>query len=170
MKQFCEITVLGYVTSPVEEGTGKVDMATFLLISNLDYKQQQGTKRAYKLFFKIVTTGTLSKHIMDIAKIGDQVFIVGELKTNTWKGKVTNEIWVRHIRILKEKPDKDSEVPMDLSKIGTESLERELKNRNRSIIPGVKSKHAERLESGYYGSESNDEGVTTGDDLYGGEF
>ena len=128
MKQFCEITVLGYVSSEVESGKGKVDLATFLMISNLDYKQQQGTKKFYKLYFKIVTTGTLAEHIKNIAKVGDQVFAVGELKTNLWKGKTTNEIWTKEIRILKEKPDKDSEVPMDLSKIGTGSLERELKN------------------------------------------
>jgi len=170
MKQFCEITVLGYVSSEVESGKGKVDLATFLLITNLDYKQQKGTKKFYKLYFKIVTTGTLAEHIKNIAKVGDQVFAVGELKVNLWKGKTTNEIWTREIRILKEKPDEDSEVPINLSNIGTPVLELELKNRNRSIIPGVKSKHAERLESGYYGSEGNDEGVTTGDDLYGGEF
>ena len=57
-----------------------------------------------------------------------------------------------------------------MSNIGTPVLELELKNRNRSIIPGVKSKHAERLESGSYRDVSGDEGVTTGDDLYGGEF
>tara|TARA_B100000749_G_scaffold160654_1_gene123434 strand:+ start:645 stop:761 length:117 start_codon:yes stop_codon:yes gene_type:complete len=34
----------------------------------------------------------------------------------------------------------------------------------------VKSKHAERLESGYYGDVSDDDGVTTADDLYGGCF
>ena len=86
MKQFCEITVLGYVTSPVEEGTGKVDMATFMLISNLDYRQLKGAKKEYKLYFKIVITGTLAEHIKNIAKVGDQVFAVGELKVNLWKG------------------------------------------------------------------------------------
>ena len=50
-----------------------------------------------------MTTGLLAQHIRDIAKVGEQVFIVGELKINLLKGKTTNEISVRHIRILKEK-------------------------------------------------------------------
>ena len=100
MKQFCEITVLGYVSSEVESGKGKVDLATFLLITNLDYKQQKGTKKFYKLYFKIVITGTLAEHIKNIAKVGDQVFAVGELKTNLWKGKTTNEIWTKEILSL----------------------------------------------------------------------
>ena len=65
--------------------------------------QLKGAKKSYKLYFKIVTTGLLAQHIRDIAKVGEQVFIVGELKVNLWKGKTTNEISVRHIRILKEK-------------------------------------------------------------------
>jgi single-stranded DNA-binding protein len=50
-----------------------------------------------------VTTGALTEHIRNIVKVGDQVFAVGELKTNIWKGKTTNEIWRKEIRILKEK-------------------------------------------------------------------
>jgi single-stranded DNA-binding protein len=119
MKQYCQITVLGYVSSEVESGKGKVDLATFPIISNLDYKQSQGSKKSYKLYFKIVTLGAFAKHIEKFVKVGDQVLVVGELKTNNWKGKTTNEIWSKEVRVLKEKPDDDSEVPesIDIEKI-----------------------------------------------------
>ena len=167
MKQFCEITVLGYVTSEVEDGGGKVDMATFLRISNLDYKQKNGLKKSYKLYFKIVTTGALAQHIRGLAQVGDQVFIVGELKTNLWRGKTTNEIWVRQIRVLNKKADEDSEVPTSLNKVGTIVLQTELDSRKKDILSDSKRKHRQRIESGYYGEVSDDDGVITGDDLYG---
>ena len=170
MKQYCQITVLGYVSSEVESGKGKVDLATFSIISNLDYKQSQGSKRSYKLYFKIVTLGAFAKHIEKFVKVGDQVLVVGELKTSNWKGKTTNEIWSKEVRVLKEKPDDDSEVPVNLSSIGTAVLEVELKNRKRMILSEEKSTHAKRLESGYYGEVSDDDGVITADDLYGEQF
>ena len=103
-------------------------------------------------------------------KVGDQVLVVGELKTSNWKSKTTNEIWSKEVRVLKEKPDDDSEVPVNLSSIGTAVLEVELKNRKRMILLEEKSKHAKRLESGYYGEVSDDDGVITADDLYGEQF
>ena len=103
-------------------------------------------------------------------KVGDQVLVVGELKTNNWKGKSTNEIWSKEIRVLKEKPDDDSEVPVNLSNIGTPALQAELDSRKKDILSDERRKHAKRLESGYYGEVSDDDGVTTADDLYGGCF
>ena len=38
-----------------------------------------------------MTTGALTEHIRNIVKVGDQVFAVGELKTNIWKGKTFKE-------------------------------------------------------------------------------